>query len=165
MRGADCRRTTGAPDETGALPRQPPRSVASAGRTVTGDPNRPPEEISGYGALLGHSQPMRELFCQLRRLEASSIPILINGPSGCGKEVAARELHRRSPFGDGPFIPVNCGSLDRALARSELFGHRRGAFTGAIQEGCRSQIPVRQPRVVAEVLRRECAQVWAGRRA
>lgn len=75
---------------------------------------------------------MLELFATLSRLEHSLVNILIEGESGSGKELVGRALHDCSALAEGPFIAVNCGALDRALARSELFGHRRGAFTGAV---------------------------------
>jgi DNA-binding NtrC family response regulator len=77
---------------------------------------------------------MRKLFGRLEQLETSLVSVLIEGASGTGKELAARAIHERSSVGAGPFVAVNCAALDRALARSELFGHRRGAFTGAIQD-------------------------------
>jgi two-component system response regulator GlrR len=87
---------------------------------------------ASYGQLLGSSPKMLELFATLARLEHSLVNILIQGESGSGKELVGCELHERSRLADGPFVAVNCGALDRALARSELFGHRRGAFTGAV---------------------------------
>ena len=63
-----------------------------------------------------------------------SLSLLIQGESGTGKEVIAREIHRRSPFADGPFVAVDCGAVPEQLMESQLFGHRKGAFTGAIQD-------------------------------
>jgi DNA-binding NtrC family response regulator len=76
---------------------------------------------------------MRRLFGLLRRLEGSLVNVLIQGESGTGKELVARALHEGSLVSEGPFVALNCGALDAGLARSELFGHRKGAFTGAIQ--------------------------------
>jgi DNA-binding NtrC family response regulator len=90
-------------------------------------------EPDSYGDLIGVSTPMRALFNQLVRLEGSKINLLINGESGTGKELIARAIHEHSPVRRGPLVVVNCGALDRNLARSELFGHQRGAFTGAVQ--------------------------------
>ncbi len=73
------------------------------------------------------------LFNQLVRLEGSKINLLVTGESGTGKELIARAIHEHSPVRRGPLVVVNCGALDRNLARSELFGHQRGAFTGAVQ--------------------------------
>lgn len=89
-------------------------------------------EADCYGAIHGKSPQMSDLFATLARLEASLTTVLIEGESGSGKELVARALHDRSRVTDGPFVAVNCGALDRTLARSELFGHRRGAFTGAV---------------------------------
>lgn len=87
-----------------------------------------------YGELFGVSPPMRRLFALLERLEGSLVPVLVEGESGTGKELVARALHEHSQVRNGPLVVVNCGSLDRALVRSELFGYRRGAFTGAVGE-------------------------------
>jgi two-component system, NtrC family, response regulator GlrR len=76
---------------------------------------------------------MRQVYGVLERLEGSLVSVLIGGESGTGKEVVARMLHERSLVASGPFVAVNCGALDRALVRSELFGHVRGAFTGAAE--------------------------------
>jgi two-component system, NtrC family, response regulator GlrR len=94
-------------------------------------PKQPGTEQT-YGDLLGVSAAMRRLFSQLVRLEGSKVTILIHGESGTGKEVVARALHTHSAVRAGPFVALNCGALDRALARSELFGHTKGAFTGAV---------------------------------
>jgi DNA-binding NtrC family response regulator len=86
-----------------------------------------------YGDMRGTSRSMRQLFATLRRLEGSLASVLIQGESGTGKELIARALHRFSKLASGPFVAVNCGALERSLARSELFGHRKGAFTGATE--------------------------------
>jgi DNA-binding NtrC family response regulator len=88
-------------------------------------------DITSYGDLVGASQAMRRVFGILSRLEGSLVTVLIEGPSGTGKELVARAIHAHSLVSSGPFVPLNCGAMDRTLARSELFGHRRGAFTGA----------------------------------
>jgi len=76
---------------------------------------------------------MQALFAKLVRLEGSGVNLLISGESGSGKELIARAIHEHSAVRNGVFIAVNCGALDRQLARSELFGHQRGAFTGALR--------------------------------
>ena len=82
--------------------------------------------------LVGVSPAVKEL----RRLSAQvadkAVTVLITGPSGAGKEVVARSLHDLSSRRDAPFVPINCGAIPRELLESELFGHERGAFTGAI---------------------------------
>jgi DNA-binding NtrC family response regulator len=90
-------------------------------------------EPDGYGDLIGVSPAMRELFSQLARLERSEVSVLIKGESGTGKELVARAIHGHSVRRRGPLVTVNSGALDRHLVKSELFGHRRGAFTGAVQ--------------------------------
>src|SRR5437764_11842167 len=77
-------------------------------------------------AALGHALEL------LRRAAPARLPVLIRGESGSGKEVAARAVHALSPRVDEPFVPVNCGAISPELAEAELFGHERGAFTGAI---------------------------------
>jgi DNA-binding NtrC family response regulator len=87
----------------------------------------------GYQGLVGASLAMRQLFGILARLEGSLINVLVQGPSGVGKELVARAIHDASRASSGPLVIVNCGGIPRELVPSELFGHRRGAFTGAIE--------------------------------
>ncbi|MBP2675025.1 MAG: sigma54 specific transcriptional regulator, Fis family, partial [Deltaproteobacteria bacterium] len=81
--------------------------------------------------LVGDSPPMRKLAETVRRVGASDAAVLIEGETGCGKELVARGLHDVSDRGERPFIVVNCGAISPELIESELFGHERGAFTGA----------------------------------
>jgi len=84
--------------------------------------------------LIGESPPMKELMGQVEQIAPSDLPVLITGETGTGKEVLAREIHARGPRADLPFLSVNCGALPDTLLESELFGHTRGAFTGAAAE-------------------------------
>jgi DNA-binding NtrC family response regulator len=84
-----------------------------------------------YRGIVGRSHRMRALFAVLSRLESSLATILVEGESGVGKERVAQAIHEGSPVSSGPFVAINCGAIPRDLVMSELFGHRRGAFTGA----------------------------------
>jgi DNA-binding NtrC family response regulator len=90
-------------------------------------------EWSGRYQMVGQSRAMRDLYAKLDRVVKVDAPVLIRGESGTGKELVARAIHRHSERAQGPFIPVNCGALPSNLIQSELFGHERGAFTGAHQ--------------------------------
>ena len=87
--------------------------------------------ITRYGALIGRSSAMRRLFARLQRLEKTGTTVLIEGESGSGKELVAHAIHQASDLAGAPYVTINCGALPRDLVGSELFGHRRGAFTGA----------------------------------
>jgi DNA-binding NtrC family response regulator len=88
----------------------------------------------GPEELLGISQAMAEVRRAVERAAAAPFPVLVEGESGCGKELVARALHRRSPRRDRPFCTLNCAALPEDLVEAELFGHTRGAFTGAVAE-------------------------------
>jgi transcriptional regulator with GAF, ATPase, and Fis domain len=85
-----------------------------------------------FGPLVGMSDAMRELFLRLNQYAVSDAAVLILGETGSGKELVARAIHERSNRADGPFLVVDCGALPESLLESELFGHARGAFTGAV---------------------------------
>jgi transcriptional regulator with GAF, ATPase, and Fis domain len=84
-----------------------------------------------FGEILGSSPAMQEVFRKIQRVATTDITVLVTGETGTGKELIARELHNRSLRNKGPFISVNCGAIPENLLESELFGHVRGAFTGA----------------------------------
>ncbi len=84
-----------------------------------------------FGALLGASEPMRRVYATLERAAPTTVPVLVLGQSGTGKELAARALHSASTRASRPLEVVDCGGLPPTLVESELFGHERGAFTGA----------------------------------
>ena len=83
--------------------------------------------------LLGNSKAMERLRGQIRKLARSQAPIYISGESGSGKEMVARSIHEQGPRCNGPFVPVNCGAIPSELMESEFFGHKKGAFTGAVE--------------------------------
>jgi two-component system response regulator HydG len=87
----------------------------------------------GLSALVGRSQAMRDLTTRLSRVAASEATVLVQGESGTGKELVARAIHALSGRASAPFVPVNCAAITESLLESELFGHARGAFTGAVK--------------------------------
>ena len=92
------------------------------------------DQKQAFGALVGVSRPMRELFDQMQRAAQAPVDILIRGETGTGKDLIAREIHRLSSRAKGPFVAVNTAAIAETLAESELFGHVRGAFTGAVTD-------------------------------
>jgi transcriptional regulator with PAS, ATPase and Fis domain len=92
------------------------------------------ERRSGYGPILGQTVAMRKVFDMVEKVSLSDITVLIHGESGTGKELVAREIHRRSSRHNKPFITMNCAALPENLIESELFGHEKGAFTGAVRQ-------------------------------
>ncbi|WP_432697593.1 nitrogen regulation protein NR(I) [Marinobacterium sp. YM272] len=89
------------------------------------------QEVDASAEIIGEAPAMQEVFRAIGRLSHSNITVLINGESGTGKELVAHALHRHSPRASGPFIPLNMAAIPKDLIESELFGHEKGAFTGA----------------------------------
>jgi len=89
-------------------------------------------EHQRFGDLLGSCPGMQEVYRQIEKVAPTDLSVLVVGETGTGKELVARELHRRSPRAAGPFVAINCGALPETLLESELFGHVKGAFTGAV---------------------------------
>jgi two-component system response regulator HydG len=91
------------------------------------------QDSAQFGELVGGTEPMRRVFAVVERVAPTDTSVAIYGESGTGKELVARAIHARSRRAAGPFIKVNCGALAETLLESELFGHEKGAFTGAIK--------------------------------
>ncbi len=107
-----------------ALRLNPPKPAAN---DATADNN----DDLGHERLIGQTPVMRELRAQIRKVARSQAPVFIHGESGTGKEVIARLIHDLSPRSAKPFLPINCGAIPAELMESELFGHKKGSFTGA----------------------------------
>ncbi len=93
----------------------------------------PPSQARRFGELVGDSLAIREVFAVLERVAESDVTVLVEGETGTGKELVARAIHEASRRRRGPFVAVDCGALPEGMLDSELFGHVRGAFTGAAQ--------------------------------
>ncbi len=117
-----------------------PGATLKLGRTVVRiEPTARPLEVRPssarrFGELVAESLAMREVFAVLELAAPQDVTVLVTGETGTGKELVARALHERSPRRAGPFVTVDCGALPESLLESELFGHVRGAFTGAVAE-------------------------------
>ncbi len=92
------------------------------------------QERFGFSGLIGKSKHMREVYDLIAKVSHSTANVLISGESGTGKELAAKAIHYNSPRKNAPFVAVNCGAIPDTLIESELFGHAKGAFTGAIAD-------------------------------
>jgi len=95
-------------------------------------------EYGVFGRLVGNSHVMRQIYTTIEQVASSAVSVLITGESGTGKEIVANTIHQLSPRVSRPFVAINCSAIPESLMESELFGHERGAFTGAIarREGC-----------------------------
>ncbi|MBI5589244.1 MAG: sigma 54-interacting transcriptional regulator [Deltaproteobacteria bacterium] len=124
-------RVTAMADNQGTL-----LGVLAAFRDVTGLLNLQlkAEKFQGFADIIGQDVKMLEIFHQIRNIAGYDYPVHISGETGTGKELVAAALHSESPRSQGPFVPINCGALPEGLIESELFGHVKGAFTGAIRD-------------------------------
>ena len=100
-------------------------------KTLTQSSFLPDPHTPAVKAIVGQAPALRRVLDHAARVARTRLPVLVTGESGTGKELLARALHDLGPVASGPFVAVNCGALSRELAESELFGHERGAFTGA----------------------------------
>src|ERR1700691_5635121 len=108
------------------------RQLVGTALKLTGTHNG---DTSVFGPrLLGTSDAIKRLREMIARVARSQAPVHISGESGTGKELVAKLIHESSPRRDGPFVPVNCGAIPTELMESELFGHKRGSFTGAVSD-------------------------------
>jgi two-component system nitrogen regulation response regulator NtrX len=107
------------------------RNVLDAAKTRRELERVTEQQLQRY-EMIGRSAPMQRLFHDMEKVAPTKASVLITGESGTGKELIARALHRLSPRADGPFVKVNCAAIPRELIESELFGHEKGAFTGAL---------------------------------
>ncbi|MEH6355025.1 MAG: sigma-54 dependent transcriptional regulator [Marinobacter sp.] len=108
------------------------RELVNTALKLAQNPEPAPEDNSDPGLLLGNSAQIHTLRNQARKLARSQAPVFIQGESGSGKELVARTIHQQGPRCDGPFIAVNCGAIPSELMESEFFGHKKGSFTGAV---------------------------------
>ena len=103
-------------------------------KTANRDLQQRLESLTRYGEMLGQSDEMRQIYNMIEAVAPSNASVLIVGESGTGKELVARAMHNKSGRKKGPFIALNCGAFPREILENELFGHEKGAFTGAITE-------------------------------
>jgi Nif-specific regulatory protein len=111
------------------------RSVEAEQRALREERDKLRREVKathGFDSIIGHTAPMRTVFDQVRQVAKWTTTVLIRGESGTGKELVANAIHYNSPRARGPFVKLNCAALPDTLLESELFGHEKGAFTGAI---------------------------------
>ncbi|MBN2493998.1 MAG: sigma 54-interacting transcriptional regulator [Deltaproteobacteria bacterium] len=162
-----------------------PGGILSLGKTSLkvvpeSEPLRPvPSEATEFHGVLGRSRAMREIFASLEQVAPTELTVLLEGETGTGKEAVAEAIHLAGPRREGPFVVVDCTTIPRELVESELFGHRKGAFTGALgdRDGYFVQAdggtvmldevgelpPALQPKLLRVLERREVRPVGAAR--
>lgn len=118
---------------TALVLREQIRNLKDARPAATAPAARPADVEGRYG-MLGRSAGMTEVYARIAQVAAIDWPVLVEGETGTGKELTARAIHRASPRSGGPFMAVNCAGLTDSLLTSQLFGHRKGAFTGALDD-------------------------------
>jgi PAS domain S-box-containing protein len=91
-------------------------------------------QITSFAGIIGQDHQMLQIFEQIRELATNDYPVYLTGETGTGKELVAAAIHNESRRGGGPFVPINCGALPEGVLESELFGHVKGAFSGAIRD-------------------------------
>ena len=122
------------PFEDNRLMRAVEAGCASADDAAAPDPDQAAAPGSGFHGFIGGSAAMREIYDVLRSVGRSSATVFVTGESGTGKEVCAQAIHALSPRRSGPFVALNCGAIPHDLLESEVFGHLKGSFTGAISD-------------------------------
>lgn len=110
------------------------RALAQVGAASQTTVERPPRQLLQPPELIGRTASMLEVYKQIARAADSTVPVLVVGESGTGKELVARAVHANSRRNGRPFVAINCGAIPETLLESELFGHARGAFTGAVAD-------------------------------
>ena len=102
--------------------------------TDSGSGEKTASQPANQSSIIGESEAMKRLNATILKLARSQAPVFIHGESGSGKELVANEIHNRSPRAKGSFVPVNCGAIPENLMESEFFGHKKGSFTGAVED-------------------------------
>ena len=110
------------------------RNLVESALRLRGRATPTEERTDSEPPLLGDSPAMQQIRALIAKLARTQAPVFITGESGTGKELAARLIHAQGPRRDGPFVPVNCGAIPHDLVESELFGHKKGSFTGAVAD-------------------------------
>lgn len=110
------------------------RNLVESALRLRGRATPTEERTDSEPPLLGDSPAMQQIRALIAKLARTQAPVFITGESGTGKELAARLIHAQGPRRDGPFVPVNCGAIPHDLVESELFGHKKGSFTGALAD-------------------------------